>query len=90
MADKASNKKLFEKREVRGKSTAAPVYDVSNYLSGNIDSSSSLGDNSHLYEDQRSFAILNQQDRGQQQFNRKSMNPAEAGEKDSSKIKGNK
>jgi hypothetical protein len=45
--------KLFEKRDQRGafKSTTAPAADVSNYLSGNIDSSSSLGDSSHLYDE---------------------------------------
>ena len=51
MADKTSNTKLFEKRDARGKSTTAPAADVSNYLSGNIDSSSSLGENSQLYEE---------------------------------------
>jgi len=69
-------RKLFEKRDQRGafKSTTAPAADVSNYISGNIDSSSSLGDSSHLYDEQRSFVKLNQADKNTNEM-RKSVKP---------------
>ena len=81
-----SNLRLFEKRENNKgyKSTAAPANDISNYLSGNVDSTMNLNmnnnyDTSAMY-DERSFVHLNKKDEDRDEvFNKSSIRKSNMG-----------